>query len=554
MSSLKDFEHYKAIVITMDDLIFNLNELRYDFSLLLYPKTFLHFSYQEYTRRLGTVKSMYSFVQEDIATLMNRKIENFVYDEKNLHNVRLKESADALLSFAKSKQLKVIVLTTHDATNAKQLLHYRHLTPDIDQVISLSDVCDDVPSVKLFYALKESYHIELEEMLFISSLTPIFKCLQYSPIDTIYVPDNDKSYFDASLSFNGVMNTLFDVLQYVLFGKYTSADIYKDFLGYDDNMDEKQKASRYAYLKMKYENQPEILPIVEEVFSTSNKVEVGSMTKEFHQAFSDIEKKLFKVESEIKADASSTLLSFEKIRERDTLPAEEKELERIKEPEPIPQEEKESENKIEAISEDKLIFDQTQEFSLDELDRTMELSPINESVEIPKNDKIQEIFDELEERETIKEFVAVPQLTPKESIVTNEQSEELPISAEAEPFIEEEEKLRVLDVLLSGILNLLTSIMIVSIGGLIYMCFYGMVEDNAILRALFDIFLVGFANICTAVYEFIVQPFPALSIYNATSVSPMFLQFIIIIFTVFFISSLYKIIGYFWHRHEYFEE
>lgn len=554
MSSLKDFEHYKAIVITMDDLIFNLNELRYDFSLLLYPKTFLHFSYQEYTRRLGTVKSMYSFVQEEIATLMNRKIENFVYDEKNLHNIRLKESADALLSFAKSKQLKVIVLTTHDATNAKQLLHYRHLTQDIDQVISLSDVCDDVPSVKLFYALKESYHIELEEMLVISSLTSIFKCLQYSPIDTIYVPDNDKSYFDASLSFNGVMNTLFDVLQYVLFGKYTSADIYKDFLGYDENMDEKQKASRYAYLKMKYENQPEILPIVEEVFSTANKVEVGAMTKEFHQAFSDIEKKLFKVESEIKADASSTLLSFEKIRERDTLPAEEKTLETIKEPEPILQEEKESENTIEAISEDKLIFDQTQEFSLDELDRTMKLSPINESVDIPKNDKIQEIFDELEERETIKGSIAVPQLTPKEPIVADEQSEELPIAPETEPFVEEEEKLRVLDVLLSGILNLLTSIMIVSIGGLIYMCFYDMVEDNAILRALFDIFLVGFANICTAIYEFIVQPFPALSIYNAVGVSPMFLQFIIIIFMVFIISSLYKIIGYFWHRHEYFEE
>lgn len=552
MSSLKDFEHYKAIVITMDDLIFNLNELRYDFSLLLYPKTFLHFSYQEYTRRLGTVKSMYSFVQEEIATLMNRKIENFVYDEKNLHNIRIKESADALLSFAKSKELKVILLTTHDATNAKQLLHYRHLTQDIDQVISLSDVCGDMPSVKLFYALKESYHLELEEMLVISSLTSVFKCLQYSPIDTIYVPDNDKSYFDASLSFNGVMNTLFDVLQYVLFGKYTSADIYKDFLGYDENMDEKQKASRYAYLKMKYENQPDILPIVEEVFSTSNKVEVGEMTKEFHQAFSDIEKKLLKVESEIKADASSTLLSFEKIRERDQHPIKEPVPVKVEEPEPILQ--NDPENTIEPISEDKLIFDQTQEFSLDELDRTMELSPINEPVDIPKNDKIQEIFDELEERESIKESVTAPQAASIEPMMADESSETLSVAAETEPVIEEDEKLRVLDVFLSGVLNLLTSIMIVSIGGLVYMCFYDMVEDNAIIRALFDIFLVGFANICTAIYEFIIQPFPALSIYNATSVSPMFLQFIIIIFTVFFISSLYKIIGYFWHRHEYFEE
>lgn len=552
MSSLKDFEHYKAIVITMDDLIFNLNELRYDFSLLLYPKTFLHFSYQEYTRRLGTVKSMYSFVQEEIATLMNRKIENFVYDEKNLHNIRIKESADALLSFAKSKELKVILLTTHDATNAKQLLHYRHLTQDIDQVISLSDVCGDMPSVKLFYALKESYHLELEEMLVISSLTSVFKCLQYSPIDTIYVPDNDKSYFDASLSFNGVMNTLFDVLQYVLFGKYTSADIYKDFLGYDENMDEKQKASRYAYLKMKYENQPDILPIVEEVFSTSNKVEVGEMTKEFHQAFSDIEKKLLKVESEIKADASSTLLSFEKIRERDQHPIKEPVPVKVEEPEPILQ--NDPENTIEPISEDKLIFDQTQEFSLDELDRTMELSPINEPVDIPKNDKIQEIFDELEERESIKESVTAPQAASIEPMMADESSETLSVAAETEPVIEEDEKLRVLDVFLSGVLNLLTSIMIVSIGGLVYMCFYDIVEDNAIIRALFDIFLVGFANICTAIYEFIVQPFPALSIYNATSVSPMFLQFIIIIFTVFFISSLYKIIGYFWHRHEYFEE
>lgn len=552
MSSLKDFEHYKAIVITMDDLIFNLNELRYDFSLLLYPKTFLHFSYQEYTRRLGTVKSMYSFVQEEIATLMNRKIENFVYDEKSLHNIRIKESADALLSFAKSKELKVILLTTHDATNAKQLLHYRHLTQDIDQVISLSDVCGDMPSVKLFYALKESYHLELEEMLVISSLTSVFKCLQYSPIDTIYVPDNDKSYFDASLSFNGVMNTLFDVLQYVLFGKYTSADIYKDFLGYDENMDEKQKASRYAYLKMKYENQPDILPIVEEVFSTSNKVEVGEMTKEFHQAFSDIEKKLLKVESEIKADASSTLLSFEKIRERDQHPIKEPVPVKVEEPEPILQ--NDPENTIEPISEDKLIFDQTQEFSLDELDRTMELSPINEPVDIPKNDKIQEIFDELEERESIKESVTAPQAASIEPMMADESSETLSVAAETEPVIEEDEKLRVLDVFLSGVLNLLTSIMIVSIGGLVYMCFYDMVEDNAIIRALFDIFLVGFANICTAIYEFIIQPFPALSIYNATSVSPMFLQFIIIIFTVFFISSLYKIIGYFWHRHEYFEE
>lgn len=539
MSSLKDVEQYKAIIITMDDLIFNLNELRYDFSMLLYPKTFSNISYQDYTRSLGTVNSMYSFVQENVGNLMNQKIESFVYAQKNLHNIRLKESADALLNFAKSKQLKVIVLTTHDVMNAKQLLSYRHLSQDIDQVISLSDVWEDLPTAKIFYTLKEIYSIELEEMLVVSSLTNIFKSLQYTPIDTIFVPDNDKSYYDPHLIFSGVMNTLFDVLQYFLFGKYTSADIYKDFLGYDENMDEKQKASRYAYLKMKYENQPEILPIVDEVFSTPNKIEIGEMTKEFNIAYGVIEKELEEAKAKMRKKMDNPL-SFEEICEKDTSREEiiEEKQELIEEVKELDQEDI-TENP--EYFEDKLIFDQTQEFTLDQLDQTRELLPVTESIDLPKDDKIQKIFDQLENKESSQEVIE----EATESEIDLPKKDELMI---------EEEKLQIGDIILSGVFNLLSAIMIVSIGGILYMCFYDMVEKNMILRALFDIFVVGFAHVSISMYEFIVQPLPILSVYNATSVSIMFKQYVVLILVVFILLSVYKSIQYLWHQHHDFEE
>lgn len=581
MSSLKEFEQYRVMVITMDDLIFNLNELRYDFLQLLYPKTFGNISYQDYSKRLGTIQSMYGFIQPGMINALNTKIEDFIYDNKNLHNIILKESADALLNLVKSKGIKVIILTTHDKLRAKQLLAYRHLDQDIDQVISISETCKDIPSIKLFHALSNLYQVNVSNILLITSLDSLFQTIQYSPIDSIFVPDNKNSYYNPNNHPTTAMTSLFDVLQYALFGKYTSSDIYKDFLGYDENMNEQQKRNRYTYLKMKYENHPEILPIVDEVFSKNINIPIGDMkTQAFNQVFNDIEEKFENINFE--QESSDTFLNFQALRENEKVEstdnlfaneqtAEEKsspifsEMQEISEPlgdTPTADKQEESHQTIEEVkmdtskensntveeikSEDNepIIFDTTQEFTLEHLDKTVDITKITDkAANIFSDDKIQEIFDDIEDNK-------VNQQSQKES---DEQSAYIPDQTVEIPHHDttvKKEKINWLEVILTGILNFLTAFLFVSFCGIIYMCFYEMSSSMWFIKAFFDLFFVGFANICEMIYNWIVSPFPSLAMDRITIVSPLFIKYMMMVFVIFLIINAYKITHYFLEKNE----
>lgn len=582
MRALKDFDQYKVLVITMDDLIFNLNQLRYDFSVLLYPKTFNQFNYQEYTKRLGTIKMMYSFIEPSMIPSINQKIENYIYDNKNLHNIKIKESADAFISLAKSRGLKIVIMTTHDATHAKQILAYRKLNQDVDQVISISDLCGDSVSIKMFHALANLYHVQMDEILTISSIASIFKCIQFSTMDSVFIPDDKNSYFDYHLNPTIVMTSLFDVLQYALFGKYSSIDLFKDFLGYDDNMDEKQKMSRYNYLKMKYENQPDILPIVDEVFSKENYVSLSDQkTQAFDEVFSDIEKQFDQMDFKSEAEKSATLLSFQQIRhnykeedspnstlsfapsvedivdepieetsefkedeaflqpaklKEDEADAPEIHEEVISDPSTIQEPEESVSNKVEAFEEvvdevkesnqeEKLIFGNDVEFTIEELEKTRPVTPVNESTHIFRDEKIKEVLQQIE------------------SFDEEEEIEEIEI---------EDERISKTEIFLTIILNFLSSILIISFGGIIYMCFSSLVESVWFLQAIFNLIFIGFPNFCFWIYDTIVSPFPSLAIQSATIITPTLYQYIILIMTMFILISGYKVIRYFTRKH--FEE
>ena len=533
MRSLKEFEQYKMMIITMDDLIFNLNELRYDFLQLLYPKTFGNMSFQEYSKHLGTVHTMYSYIQSSMVETLNNKIETFIYDEKNLHNIILKESTDALLNLVKSKNIKVIVLTTHDHEKAKQLLAYRHLDQDIDQVISITETCKDVPSIKLFHTLANLYQFDFSELLFISSMDSLFKCIQYSPIDHIFIPDNKNSYLDPENHPTAMMASLFDVLQYALFGKYTSTDLYKEFLGYDENMNEQQKRNRYTYLKMKYENSPEILPIVDQVFSKDSTISIGEMkTQAFNEAFSDIEKKFDQMDLQNQSDPSNTFLEFQNLRN-----AGKEERPQI---EPV-EELVEDTTPIEKMDDNPMLFDSTEEFNLDHLDKTIELTKIlEEPVHIPSDQAIGQMFDSIENKET----------TSEDEKYSKETIEEASPGADTENTNKKERLVKIENILLTALLNLLTAFIVVSFGGIIYMCFYDKVDSIWFLKAIFDIVFVGFSKLCALLYQGITSPFDSLAYENLSSVSPLFTTYIIMILVVFIVISLYKILRYYTSLHD----
>ena len=526
MNNLKAFDQYKMVIMTLDDLVFNLNQLRYDFLQLLYPKTYSVITYQEYTRHLGTIDSMYSFMEESIKNSINERIEGALYNAKNLHNITLKESADALVSYIKSKGIKVILLTTHEQIKAKQLLAYRHLLEDVDQVISISETCGKEPTIKLFHALKDLYHIELEETLFITSLFSLLSCVEYSSISTLFVPDNKNSFFDPKLSVT-TMNTLFDVLQYALFGKYTSTDLYKEFLGYDENMNETQRRNRYSYLKMKYENNPEILPIVDEIFLSNDSLS-SDKTQAFQNIFKNVDHHFEELE---KQEPQEEFLTFQELtKESQEEPIIEEEIpESIEEKQEEPVQEEVVEPTLEKTNEnaEPILFDTTSEFTLDHLEQTKELEKIDEPVTIQSNKQIGEIFDAIEDSKP-------------------EYETDIDIEESIEPQ-KEKKSLFFLEVLLSAILNFMVSMIVIAAGALIYLCLYEVVKPYWFLKTVFDIIFMGYVRICMYIYQFLV---PHLPLTLLKQVSTSFIVFCIMILVCFIIICIYQIIRYFINKND----
>ena len=281
------FAQYKVVIITIDDLIFNLNQIRYDFGNILYQKDFSPITFKEFTKYYGTEKSLYSFLNNlEKEQQINEKIEKFLYSEKNFKNIILNENADELLKLLNRQNKTVVLMTSHSYNLAKVILKNHDLYPYISQVLGLSEFSDKWPSLKVFNALLKYYKIDASEILVITSFNSIIECLDHTSIDTMYVGNPAKQYINSSLKPTYTLSGMFDILEFGLYGKYTSSDIFNPILGFSDEMSDEQKAERYAFLQEKYKDNPELLTVVEDAYFGHDMMHTTSFdTKEFKTAF-----------------------------------------------------------------------------------------------------------------------------------------------------------------------------------------------------------------------------------------------------------------------------
>ena len=504
MNSLKDFENYRVAVFTMDDMVFNLNQIRYDFSQLLYPNIFKNITYHEYALRLGTIQSMYSFLDQSQAQEINEKIESYLYSEKNLRNIKVNENIEAVFNLLKSKNIKIVLFTTHSSKRARQLLKYKGLLPLVDQVVSISDYSDNMPSIKLFHTIIDLYETNHYELLIVSSLNSIFKCVRYSPIDTIYIQISELTCIEPSLKPSAMMTSLFELLQYILFGKYTTTNMYNDFLGYNDTMSDDEKRSRFEYLKMKYSSSPELLPIVEEVFSEKNEVQYGDFdTQEFRFHFSEISK-----------NKDQPILKQEDVFEK------------------VRPDEVSNHQTIENTKEQLNKIDHTQSFKV---------------FENPETKEFELNFDDIENKVS-SNTTSIQPMDPQVSDILEEinQDIQLPVDDEVvfvEENIKEKDYKRLGAILLAGLMNFVNAFLIVSCVGIIYMAFADLINQHWIVDAFCDMFIVGYAKLCLVIFDAI--PIISSSQSFISSFSPLFNQFIVVVLFTFIILSLYNVYSYY---------
>lgn len=498
MSSLKDFDNYRVVVFTMDDIVFNLNQIRYDFSQLLYPSAFKNMTYHEYAMRLGTVQSMYSFLDTDSISSVNDKIESYLYSEKNLRNIKVNENIEAVFNLLKSKNIKIVLFTTHSSKRAKQLLQYKGLLSQIDQVVSISEFSETTPSIKLFHTIIDLYSTNHYELLVVSSLNSIFKCIRYSPIDSVYVQMTKLTCLEPSLKATAMVSSLFELLQYILFGKYTATKMYNDFLGYDDNMSDEEKRSRYEYLKIKYNDSPELMPIVDEVFSENNEIQFGDFnTQEFR-------------------------FHFSKLSQNNNEPI-------------LKQEELFNDNNTENTliqTKTSIPIDHTQSMELFESEDTKEFefnfddSLDNQATSIqPMDPEVSNILKDInhEDSHISNEFT---------SLDDNYDDSDDKNNAE-----------KIYNIIISGLMNFINAFLFVSIVGLLYMSFETMINSQWIVKAFCDMFIIGYTKLCFILFDAIPILPDSTQLLSGTTV--LFNQFLVIILCTFLILSVISIFKYF---------
>lgn len=284
MPKYGDFDNYDLFVISVDDLVFNLNQIRFDFGKLLYEKLFENVNYEQFNKNLGTSLSTYSFLPPKIAEIANKKIEGYIFNEKNYHNIKNIEFTTQVLKLLHEKNKKIVLVCTNSAKEIEQILIRRGLNLFVDQLIPISKYSGMTPSSSIFKAISDYYKVDKRSILVVSSMESIHRCLEGTGIATMYIPEQKNDINDLGFKPTYIMGSMFNFFQFVLHGEYSSTGMFDSLLGFDKRMSQKDIDQQYDYLSRVYRDDKYLLPLVKRAYEENSNIKTDLYdTKEFEK-------------------------------------------------------------------------------------------------------------------------------------------------------------------------------------------------------------------------------------------------------------------------------
>lgn len=264
--SIKDI---KAVIIPLDGTIFDLNRFRYNYYHHLCNDHNIELSKHDFYSHLSNMYDMYKALplsnHVDMGPL-NAKIERELLQYLQFKGIKPKEGFNELLEWLLQKSIKVAVISTHRTKDAVQYLQMANLYKKVQYVIGSDSISSPLPSTQILTNVVEHFQVRKEEVLVLSSFMTLNYAANELHMNVIYCQDLVKADFREQETSYKVVSNHFEVLNTLLFDRYNEVEMYSPILGMNEHMSKKELDSIRDKLYISYQNDPQLLEIVNQTY------------------------------------------------------------------------------------------------------------------------------------------------------------------------------------------------------------------------------------------------------------------------------------------------
>lgn len=260
----------RLAVLELDGCLFNLNHYRYNYYHNLCRKHRVTLTKEEFHQSLGDMYTMYDqlpLIHRINSLSLNQKCEKDLLKYMSLKGIKPRDGVKELIEYLRQKKIKIAVVSSHKTRNAIEYLKMGDLYHKVDYVVGGDTKLNTLPSGEVFTYLKDKFEVTSSQIILVTSMTSLLMAANKLEMNTIFFEDLvPAGNIEKKRSYE-TTNSMYEVLNDIIFGQYDDYSIYETVLGMDDeNLSPVDLSNIRNHLLDVYSDDDNILKIINKTY------------------------------------------------------------------------------------------------------------------------------------------------------------------------------------------------------------------------------------------------------------------------------------------------
>jgi len=257
----------KLAIISFDDVMFDFNRLRYNYIKRLSKINNVSFNEEVFISSLGSSNVVYNSTSliESLYTKeqLEQKVDEDLYTYSKINGVTIKPGINELLELFHQKQIPVVAVSSYSKELADKLLELSNIYRQPDLLIGKDNSSNLASTLEIYQSILDEYYVSGDKVCVIASTYNSVITANKLRCNVIFVPGLAKGNKEMEIRSMKIDNTLLDVINTLLFGKYEELGIYYPLIvANQPNLTE-----NYRLLIEEYKDDQEVLKILETIYN-----------------------------------------------------------------------------------------------------------------------------------------------------------------------------------------------------------------------------------------------------------------------------------------------
>lgn len=271
----------KLVILSFDDVMFDLTRLRYNYYRRLCKLYNVSLNKEDFFNNQGSCRTMFQNNPIDAALLnqenMISKIEKDLLTYCQMYGMKHKDGLVELMELFRQKKLQCIVTSTHPKAYTEPLFKLAALYHQPTEVVCDDDCQYVLPDSRYYQNILDKYQVSASEALVIASHKQAIMAANRLRMNVIAVPGLEDTDKEAEIRCLKVATSLLEVINIILEGRMAPLSDQYLLIRYDGGTQDLYQ--NYQHLRDVYRNDPTTLATIEKIYqeefsrAQKNKVE-----------------------------------------------------------------------------------------------------------------------------------------------------------------------------------------------------------------------------------------------------------------------------------------